>query len=592
MLSNNIDFTEIQIHPEYNIYAFGLIKEIASSNNEIEEIVFSTTDKKVIRYPERQTEAGYDPTARPWYKEGMENNGKAVVTKPYKSVDGNLVVSISKTVSYNNQIVGVISISVNLNNLSESISQYKVGNNGFVVVFDGNGLGISHPDKANIGTDVFTKRSYWNEVKSNEQGFTEYTLEGIDKFGSYTTNKNTGWKIMANVPKSELNEETNNVRKLLLIFLIIALPINILVATVFSRMINNSIVKLNKVFGKASDGDLTEIVNLNTRDEFEELGNSFNKMTEGIRNLISKVKNSSNTISNTGISIADMSNETTGAIEEITKNMDQVAMGSTDQAKEIESAASDLQSLAEKLQHINEETNNMQKVSESTDGMTREGLVVMDTLSNKSADTRDVSDKIEVAVKDMSTASNNIKTIINSINQIAEQTNLLALNAAIEAARAGEAGRGFSIVADEIRKLAEQSTLATKDIENLILEVESKSHLAVKAVSESKSTITEQEEALNKTKVTFTHIADSIINLTKIIDNVQNSILDINKDKDVIMGKMQNLSAISEETAASTQEVSAAAEEVFATMDDFNENAKGLKKLVEDLENDINKFTI
>ncbi|WP_143316135.1 methyl-accepting chemotaxis protein [Clostridium sp. HBUAS56017] len=591
MLSNNIDFKEIIIHPDLEFNAKSLIKGIKDTNGDIELIQFSTTDKKTIKYPEEQTEAGYDPTSRPWYKGAVENKEKIYITEPYKS-NGKLVVGIAKSVTYNNEIIGVISISVNLDKLAEKISEFKVGNEGYIYISDVNGVIISHPDKSIIGEGAAAKQTYWNEVKENSKGFTEYIYNGESKYASYSTNNTTGWKILASMPENELKVDTNKIVKLLIIFFIVALPINLIVASVFSKGINDSIKKLKEIFGKASAGDLTERLHIKSKDEFGDLANSFNSMTDGICDLISSVKKSSETIADTAVSISTMSDQTTSAVEDIAKTIDQVSVGSTEQARDVEASVEELQELVYKLQEINEQAKSMHNVSENTDKMTKDGLFAMDILSSKSVDTNNASDKIEIAVKDMSGASSNIRTIINSINAIAEQTNLLALNAAIEAARAGEAGRGFSIVADEIRKLAEESTLATKDIEKLIEEVDDKSQVAVKAVNEAKSTIQEQGEAVNKTKATFDSIAKAIDNLTNMINTVQNSIIGIDKEKDVIMEKMQNLSAISEETAASTEEVSAATEEVSATMEDFNGNAKNLKDLAENLSEDINKFRI
>jgi methyl-accepting chemotaxis protein len=592
MISSNVDFKEIMLHPEYEEYALRIEKELKESNEDIEQVIFSTVDKKVIRYPERKADPNYDPTVRPWYKGAIENEGNVVFSQPYKSTTGNFVVSVSKTVSNNGSVIGVISVDIDLSNISKEMAKIKIGNEGYVFISDAQGLMVSHPDKSLLGGDINTKLSYWEEVKKTPRGFAQYEYNGEEKFVSYSTNANTGWKIMASMKQSELKNDTNSITKLLMAFFVIALPINILVASLFSRDINRNIKKLREIFSKASAGDLTERININSKDEFEELADSFNQMTEGICTLIGNVKQSSDTINKTSVSIASMSDQTANAIGDISKTIDQVASGSSEQARDIENGVSELQALVSKLQQISNQAQSMNKISKNTDEMTKDGLVVMDMLSTKSLDTEDASDKIEVAVKDMSEASGNIKAITNSINEISEQTNLLALNAAIEAARAGEAGKGFSIVADEIRKLAEQSTLATKDIEVLIDKVEDKSKVAVKAVSEAKTTIKEQGDAVNKTKTTFKDIAEAINNLVIMINGIQLSVENINKDKDSIMEKMQNLSAISEETAASTEEVSAATEEVAASMDEFRNNANNLKGLSENLESDINKFKI
>ncbi|GKU25981.1 methyl-accepting chemotaxis protein [Clostridium folliculivorans] len=595
MLSNDYNLTNLSTHPESEEYAKDVIKQVKVSNGDIEQILFSTTDKKLISYPETNFASDYDPTARGWYKDAMENKGKVAFSEPYKSLGtGNNIISVSKAVVKDGTEVGVVTININLSTLADNMSKVTLGNEGYVYVSDKNGIMIAHPDKTLLGKDDTTKQTYWNEVKNSKSGIAEYiyTKTGETKFASYITNDTTGWKIMASMKKSEINTDTKVLTNLLYVFLVGALIINVIVAFLFSETINKNIKKLRFALNGAAKGDLTNSLVINSKDEFEDLAESYNEMAKGISALVANVKNSTDTINKTSIDLSTISEQTTNAIEDIAKTIDQVASGSTQQARDVETGVSELDALVKKLQSIYEQTTNMTKVSTDTDNMTKTGLVVMDALSDKSIDTSKASDKIELAVKDMRDSSLNIQEITKTINSIAEQTNLLALNAAIEAARAGEAGRGFSIVADEIRTLAEQSTQSTKDIQVLIEQVNEKSMIAVKSVTEAKTTIEEQGNAVKETKETFNEISRAIDKLAMMIVTVQQSINGINKDKDSIMDKMQNMSAISEETAASTEQVSAATQQVSASMDSFNEKATNLKELSNGLEDDVNKFKI
>ncbi|QAA30586.1 methyl-accepting chemotaxis protein [Clostridium manihotivorum] len=596
MLSNNSDLKNLMDHPEYGQHANELFQNVKESNPDIDQIIFSTTDKKVVIYPTATTSTGsYDPAARPWYIGAMGSEGNVVFSEPYKSAtDSKNIISVSRTVSSNGKLVGVIAININLETLSERMGKIKIGNEGYVFVSDKNGVMISHPDKSLLGKNDTTKQTYWNDVKDGESGMSEYiyTKTGETKYASYKTNSTTGWKIMASIKKSEINSDTKVLNELLYASLLIALIINVTVAVLFSKGITKNIKKLVEALNNAAKGILTDRISVKGKDEFSVLASSFNEMVSGIGSLITNVKNSTDTINNTAINIAAMSDQTTNAVEDIAKTIDQVASGSTQQARDVEAGVDEIEALVKKLQIILEHTNNMNRVSTHTEEMAKSGMDVMDTLTEKSIDTGKASDKIEVAVKEMRDSSLNIQEITKAINSIAEQTNLLALNAAIEAARAGEAGRGFSIVAEEIRMLAEQSTQSTKDIEVLIEQVSERSKVAVESVSEAKITIKEQGEAVRETKITFNEISNAIDKLTGMITNVQQSIASINKDKDSIMERMQNMSAISEETAASTEEVSAATQEVSANMENFNEKAGALRELSESLEENVGKFNI
>ena len=248
--------------------------------------------------------------------------------------------------------------------------------------------------------------------------------------------------------------------------------------------------------------------------------------------------------------------------------------------------------MAQEISNIENLSNNIYEISNETNRLSIEGLNEMENLTEKTIKANESSGELSQAVHDMNSVSEEIGVITEAINGISSQTNLLALNAAIEAVRAGEAGKGFSVVADEIRKLAEESSRSTKQIQELIEKIKERSNTAVDSMKATDDSIKEQTRVVEITRATFNQITDSISKLINAIDEIRSSATKTNTTTGDVASAMFNISSVAEESSASTEEVSASTKEVNATMDEFNQTALKLKELSQNLTKKLNKFVI
>ncbi len=591
-MSNNYDFINFDAGDNSN-YVPDVLKGIKESDNDIFTTYYGTESGKFDIYPNQKMPDGYKATERVWYKQALEHKGQLIVTLPFKDAQkGIMVVSIAKTVEKDGKTIGVVAMNISLDTLVNKISTKKVGTSGYIFMSDVNGNIIAHPQKNLIGTNAAAKLSFWNKVKTSNNGFVQYTYSGASKFGVYQTNNITGWKLVATLDNSELSNDTNSILYVTLLILLVMGLIAILMAFILSKGIAENIKKLKEVFAKASDGDLTVDISVSTKDEFKDLAISFNLMMKNISNLMNNVTKSANTVLQTSTNLASMSEEVTASISEVASAIEQVSGGAVEQAGNAQNGVLEMGNLSNKIDEISNISSQMDRISSSTKELGSKGLSMVDTLIEKSNKTKTSTKEVNNIVQDMNESTKQINAISETLGGITEQTNLLSLNASIESARAGEAGKGFAVVAGEIRKLAEQSQKSTEEIKEIITTIQTKSDKAVGAIKSTESIVNEQELAVAETKEIFSKILKSINVMIKKVDEVKISIIDIDAKKQSTVSEIQNISYISEQTASASEEVTASTEEISATMEQFTKYSSDLKILAEQLGTEINKFKI
>jgi len=248
--------------------------------------------------------------------------------------------------------------------------------------------------------------------------------------------------------------------------------------------------------------------------------------------------------------------------------------------------------LADKIKDAVEGTKVMEKASYDVNEFTSKGILSMETLSKKASETNAVTSD---AVKELSYLYDHVKNIsqiTKILKEIADQTSLLSLNAAIEAARAGNAGQGFTVVAQEVGKLAEQSAKSTKEIQEYIAKILKLAENTNNLVHKAEASINEQGDLVKETAQVFTGINNSISLFLSNITKIGDIMSDINKDKGKVLSCMDNISAVSQQTAASSQEVSASVEEQLAMIEELDSTTRKLNSLTQRLTDSIEKFKV
>lgn len=564
------------------------------SSGEKSYVYLGRSDKKMFIYPSVELPEGYDPTVRDWYQKAVQTPNTAVLTEPYVDVvTGEIILTISKAVLKDGEIVGVVAADYSLHTIANAIVDKKIGRTGNLFILDRKDFVVAHPDRTLIGKEVSKVTPiFWDAIRKESSGFISYTFDDTLKFGAFITNDDTGWVICSSFADRELLEDTSAIRWITVILTLSMALISIFVAIRMSRGVSKSVCQMVDVFGKTAGGDLTVRIRTKRRDEFGELASSFNYMLDRISNLLSNVVHSADTVMETSSNLASRSASVNRAVEEVAHAVDDVSQGSVSQAEDAQNGLTQMEQVSRQLDGISEHSNQIYTISSYARSLSEKGFDMIDLLTQKSQDAQRATHEASKVVEEMYQSSMQIGNISDTLVSITAQTNLLSLNAGIEAARAGDAGKGFVVVANEVRKLAEESKASTEEIKLIIEDIQKKASSAAESIKLTSSVVNAQDTAVSDTKEIFEKILRSIEELSDKVSEIAGAIRNTNDNKNVLLGIIHSVSSISEEGAAAAEEVTASSQEISASMNEFTRYAEELEELADNLSKEVHRFKI
>ena len=564
--------------------------KIYSKINEDDVVGFYAASKNrdFIQFPKVDMPKDYDPTTRDWYKAAMQDEkGEPVVTNPYVSATTDtMVVTIAQRLKDGS---GVIGIDIEVQDIVDKIKDIKIGREGYPIIANKNKQIVAHPEEKS-GSAVTGNIS--SILYSGKEGTSTYENKGEQKRLVFVTNDLTGWKIAGTMFVSETEEAAQPVWNSAIILLISSFILGGIAIFFIVRSITIGLRRLVDFSEKVSEGDLTETLETKSKDEIGDLTRSFSKMSESLREVIRAVQHSVDNVASASEELTASASQTSQATEHITMSIEQFSNGNEAQNEKVESSTNQLVAMNEGLQGMSQTSSEVTAVSiQSTEAAGQGGRIVESTANQmKHIDTS--VQEAEQVMKELEYKSKDITSILNVINGIADQTNLLALNAAIEAATAGESGRGFSVVAEEVRKLAVQSADSAKEIEKLIQEIVleiSKSQEMFKAVNrEVNAGLGMTEEA----KESFQNIYEAAEGMSKKLTQLNDTAVDLSSGSKLVSQAMQEMRQVSRESAANIQDIAASAEEQLASMEEISSSSVTLANMAEELKELTSQFKI
>lgn len=593
MLSNNFSIKDVlDKKPEELAYTYNVLQSYQEMHPDAMAIYIGTYNKKHFVYPKSNLRKGYDPTTRSWYQEAMKA-GKIIWTEPYvDEVSGKLTVTVAKPVKNSKgEFIGVVAADIALDVLSQLVSETKLGNKGHFFISNNKGNILAHTDK-NFNNKIIPAKNILDAVTSTKSDIIDYSFDNDNKFAVFTTSNKTGWVIVGEMSYSEIDESLLVILKVISIAGIVIIIIAAIVGIFFSKPIVKSLLQLVEDMKVIGGGDLTVRSAIKSNDEIGILASALNYMLEDLGELIKDINNISTEVTSAAVNLASMSEESSVSSEDITKVIGEVSNITVNQAKGTDMALSKITDLSNSIQLVASAINDSKKIFDEADNLNEKGIEAVQMLTKSTKENNDAAKKVSKVINEVDIKSDEIGSIIDTIEKIAAQTDLLALNASIEAARAGEAGRGFSVVADEVRKLAEQSKDATSKIRDLIMGIQSGSKNAVSTMEYAREITNQQSNSVLETESIFSEITDSIKKLNSQVQEIVKLNYEMTSKKDEIVSVMENIASSSEKTSASTEEISASAEEQLAISYEVSKTSEELNKLSQKLNEKIESFKV
>ncbi|HIS28611.1 MAG TPA: methyl-accepting chemotaxis protein [Candidatus Avamphibacillus intestinigallinarum] len=539
----------------------------------------------------------FDLQERPWYKAVHEADG-LYFTEPYNDeVFGKVIMSVMKTVEVNDEVVGIVAADIFLDSIPSIMEQYKIGKTGYTILLDSKGNVIYHPNEDLVMNEPFTKQKgdlgkIAQKMIDGKQGLETAQIAKDPYYVGYEPVSAADWSVATTVKQDEVFKPLNSMTYKLIIFFTIAGVLLVAITYFLLKHMLKNIQPMSEMIKQIATGDLTQDLNIDSHDELGQVSNDLNDMLKHLREFIGVVQENSEQVAASSQQLNVSTDQTAEAAQVVAGTVDTVTQSTLQQIEKTKEASDTVSTMSDTFKSVALESDNVATHAVHAVEKAENGSEAVTSAKSQMEIINETVHATASIISKLGERSSEIGQIVDTISGISSQTNLLALNASIEASRAGESGKSFAVVANEVRKLAEQSNEAAEQIANLITEIQMDTEKAVHSIQAGTEEVEKGSEVVQTAGTTFTEITGIVEEVSEQINHISTSIQELSVGTEHIVTIIDDVDGLAHAAQEEFENVAAATEEQTATLEEIASASRSSSERALELQDEISKFNI
>lgn len=557
-------------------------------------LVPKNMDKTKIFYSKGASSLNITANNKVWLDKVVEGNGQVVYIPVHKkglfelNTEPTMMIGRLLKNLNNKDAEYILLLEVKDQALTDVLSNVNIAESGQIMILNYDNH-VVHAEAAELLESESSLKIPDSETAEEGSFFTK-DEQGNSQLVVYKQTVLSKWKMVGSAPVSELVKETKNIIQITMIIAILSALVSIGIGLIMIRMVAKPLVKLSSLMEEGEKGNLSVRTNFKGQDEIGRLGQSFNQMMGQISLLVEKTNDSAQHVLQTAFELSEVSQNTSTMAKEVAVAVEEIAQGAMGLSMEAENGMNYADNIGMNMNKVIDFNSKMEGSADRVYQISNEGTEYMGDLITKTNSTEELTRSMIGKVDKLKDSTSSIRKILEVLTTMAQQTNILSLNASIEAVRAGAAGKGFMVIADEIRKLSDQSKVSISVVQDITNDIQKEVEETVDLLLTASPLLTEQIRSVKEASTIFDSVREEMGLFIQESASSTASIRELNQSQFILSESISNVSAVAEQSSAASEEVASIATEQLKISEKLVFLSDKLENLSETLKESLVQF--